>query len=171
MIKYICLIIFCVLSCVSCSSNILSKGFSQKDFKTNTGLYIAVKASDNDASIDVNVFYGNDYYNDTGEFCCEGIENDKCFVVINFIPLNDNKIKKELFTKKINDFYKLNYDCLNNNKLEYKSSFDYSILKTNLNEDGIIEIALSSISSDHSGSNSVFQRLIYKVAGKISFAS
>lgn len=150
--------------CFSCSSTKVSCGFLISDFKTNTGLYLGVKASENQKDISLSIFFGNNFYNDDNFLSSPGSEENRYVISIRFI--NDENIKT-FFDKEITDFSQLKYDCVSSGKLLYKETFDFSIKKVELGQEGTIEIALSSFSTTDDSFCEVYQKIKYRKGEKL----
>lgn len=168
--RILCIIFILVVlcCCVSCTNNELSYGFSLNNFKTNTGMYLAVKASANQKTINLSIYYGNNFYNDDDFLSYPNCEENGYVVSIRFIYDGN---EKTIFFKNLDDFFHLDFDCVFKGKLIYKKMFVYSIQKEELEQNGIIEIALTSLSTTDDSYSRVYQRIKYIKGGKILIES
>lgn len=162
------LIIVGLCCCISCSNNELSYGFSLNNFKSNTGMYLAIKVSENNEAINLSIYYGNDFYNDDDFLSTPNSEENTYVISIRFIYVNN---EKTIFSKNLDEFSHLDYDCVFNGKLNYKKMFPYSIQKEELVQNGTIEIALTSFSTTNESFYEVYQKINYKTGGKILIES
>lgn len=149
---------------VSCTTNQLSYGFSLNNFKSIIPMYIAVKASENKTDINLSIYHGHDFYNDDDFLCATDCNESQYVLYIRFIH---DKTDELIFSKNLDDFTNIEYDCVSNKKLDYKKNISYSINKEDLNQDGTIEMELSELRTNKV-INGVYQRISYKVGKKIN---
>lgn len=169
--RILCFILTIVVGlccCVSCSNNELSYGFSLNNFKTQTGMYLAIKASENQKVITLSIYCGNDFYNDENFLSSPNSVDNKYVLSIKIVH---KKSEKTVFFKNLDDFSHLDYDCVFNDELAYKKKFIYSIQKEELEQDVTIKIALTSLAIADESFYEVYQKIKYKKGKKLLIES
>lgn len=152
---------------ISCSNN---QDDSSDDTKTLASrLYLKIDTKDKENEYLLDIYYGHDFYNDKGVLCT-GTQDRYYGIDIYFVANNDNPNISGFHNDKavlINTCYlfgfeSINYDCVYNEKIEYKNCYGYRLNKSILNQDGVIQICLFDCSSlDQTSISAHIERLSY----------